>query len=156
MFNFSDWDGTLKAGSYSRASSSNIIVWGEQNLTSDDLPYGTAIAFNPDGGVQKYSAVTDVFAGVVVRDIYGKDVAPNDRIVNVGKIGIGDGIRVAVVDGQTFTRGGKAYVVATGTNAGKFTATSGDTTLDVGYIVEKIGTNGVIEVTLNNTQVAGA
>ena len=74
----------------------------------------------------------------------------------MAKIGVGDGIRVATVTGQSFARGGKAYVVVSGANAGKFTATKAATTLDVGYIVEKIGNNGVIEVTLNNSQVAGA
>lgn len=156
MAYFQEWDGTLKAGSFTRASSSNVIVWGEPNLTDVDLPYGHAVAFNTAGGVKKYSAVGDIFAGVVVRDIYGNETTPNQKITNVAKIGVGDGIRVATVDGQTFTRGGKAYVVVSGANAGKFTATAAATTLDVGYIVEKIGTNGVIEVTLNNSQVAGA
>lgn len=151
-----EWDGTLKAGSFTRASSSNVIVWGEPNLTTDDLAYGHAVAYNPLGGVKKYSAVGDVFAGIVVRDIYGIEATPNSKITNVAKIGVGDGIRVATVAGQTFARGGKAYVVVSGANAGKFTATKAATTLDVGYIVEKIGTNGVIEVTLNNSQVAGA
>ena len=156
MAYFQEWDGVLKAGSYSRASSSDIIVWGEENLTADNLVYGHAVAFNPAGGVKKYSAVGDVFAGVVVRDIYGEGATPNQRITNVAKIGVGDGIRVEAVAGQTFTRGGKAYVVVSGANAGKFTATAAATTLDVGYIVEKIGTNGVIEVTLGYNQVAGA
>ena len=156
MANFQEWDGTLKAGSFTRASSSNVIVWGEPNLTTDDLAYGHAVAFNATGGVKKYSAVGDVFAGVVVRDIYGNEATPNSKITNVAKIGVGDGIRVATVTGQTFARGVKAYVVVSGANAGKFTATKAATTLDVGYIVEKIGNNGVIEVTLNNSQVAGA
>lgn len=156
MAYFQEWDGVLVAGSYSRASSSNVIVWGEENLTNVDLPYGTAVAFNTAGGVKKYSAVGDVFAGVVVKDIYGGGVAPNQKMVNVGKIGIGDGIRVATVAGQIFKRGGKAYFQVSGANAGLFTATASATTLDVGYIVEKVGTNGVIEVTLNNSQVAGA
>ena len=153
---YQDWDGVLKAGSYSRASSSDIVIFGEENLTTDDLPYGHAVAFNANGGVKKYTATADVYAGVVVKDVYGGGVAPNNRIVNVAKIGIGDGIRVETVTGQTFARGGKAHVVVSGANAGKFTATKAATTLDVGYIVEKIGTNGVIEITLNNSQVAGA
>ena len=156
MATFQEWDGTLKAGSFTRASSSNIIVWGEPNLTADDLAYGHAVAFNATGGVKKYSAVGDIFAGVVVRDIYGNEETPNSKITNVAKIGVGDGIRVATVTGQSFARGGKAYVVVSGVNAGKFTATKAATTLDVGYIVEKIGNNGVIEVTLNNSQIAGA
>ena len=156
MAYFQEWDGTLKEGSFTRASSSNVIVWGEPNLTTDDLAYGHAVAYNPLGGVKKYSAVGDVFAGIVVRDIYGNEATPNNKITNVAKIGVGDGICVATVTGQTFARGGKAHVVVSGANAGKFTATKAATTLDVGYIVEKIGTNGVIEVTLNNSQVAGA
>lgn len=153
---YQDWNGVLKAGSYSRASSSDIVIFGEPNLTTDDLPYGRAVAFNTNGGVKKYTSVSDVYAGVVVKDVYGGDVALNKRIVNVAKIGIGDGIRVETVVGQTFTRGGKAYVVVSGADAGKFTATATVSTLNVGYIVEKIGTNGVIEITLNNSQVAGA
>lgn len=157
MAYFGEFDGTLRAGNFSRASSSDIKIWGEVNNTTVDLPYGTAVAFNPAGGVMQFAAVTDVFAGVVVRDIYS-NATPNTRITEVAKIGIGDGIRVVTVTGQTFTRGAKAYVVCTGADAGKFTATSSATTIDVGYIVDKVGagTNGVIEVTLNNTQVAGA
>ena len=64
---YQDWDGVLKAGSYSRASSSDIVIFGEENLTTDDLPYGHAVAFNANGGVKKYTATTDVYAGVVVK-----------------------------------------------------------------------------------------
>lgn len=157
MTYFTEWDGTLLAGNFSRASSSDIKIWGEQNLTTVDLPYGTAVAFNPAGGVKVFAAVTEVFAGVVVRDIY-PDAAPNAKITEIAKIGIGDGIRVQTVSGQTFTRGAKVFVQCTGVNAGKFTATASASTIDVGYIVDKVGggTNGVIEVTLNNSQVAGA
>ena len=152
---FQEWDGVLTAGSLARASSSNDKVWGEENLTSTDLPYGTAVAWNAAGGVKKFAAATDVFHGIVVKDIYGEGVAPNNRIVNVAHISHGDGIRVATVSGQTFARGGKAYIVASGANAGLFTATAAATTLDVGFVVEKVGTNGVIEVTLGYNQVAG-
>jgi hypothetical protein len=157
MAYFTEWDGTLLAGNFSRASSSDIKIWGEINKTTDDLVYGTAVAFNPAGGVKKFTAVTEVFAGVVVRDIY-PNAAPNGKITEIAKIGIGDGIRVATVAGQTFTRGAKVYIQCTGANAGLFTATASASTIDVGYIVDKVGggTNGVIEVTLNNTQVAGA
>lgn len=157
MTYFTEWDGTLLAGNFSRASSSDIKIWGEQNLTTVDLPYGTAVAFNPAGGVKTFAAVTEVFAGVVVRDIY-PNAAPNAKITEIAKIGIGDGIRVQTVSGQTFTRGAKVFVQCTGVNAGKFTATASASTIDVGYIVDKVGggTNGVIEVTLNNSQVAGA
>lgn len=156
MAYFQEWDGTLKAGSYSRASSALIIVEGEENLTTDDLAYGHAVAYNPLGGVKKYSAVGDVFAGIVVRDIYGIEATPNNKITNVARCGIGSEIRVATVTGQTFTRGAKAYFQVSGVNAGKFTATASATTLDVGFIVKKVGSNGVIEVQVNNSQVAGA
>lgn len=152
---FQEWDGVLTAGSLARASSSNDKVWGEENLTDTDLPYGTAVAWNAAGGVKKFAAATDVFHGIVAKDIYGEGVAPNNRMVNVAHISHGDGIRVATVTGQTFTRGGKAYIVASGANAGLFTATAAATTLDVGFVVEKVGTNGVIEVTLGYNQVAG-
>lgn len=155
---YQDWDGVLVAGSLARASSSNDKVWGEECLAATDLPYGTAVAWNAAGGVKKFAAVGDTFHGIVVKDIYGGGVAPNDRIANVAHISHGDGIRVATVSGQTFTRGGKAFIVASGANAGLFTATSAATTIDVGFIVEKVGsgTNGVIEVTLGYNQVAGA
>lgn len=156
MAYFQEWDGVLVAGSYSRASSALIITEGEENLTDVDLPYGTAVAYNPAGGVKKYSAVADVFAGIVVKDIYGGGVAPNQKMVNVARCGIGSEIRVATVTGQTFTRGSKAHFVVSGANAGLFTATPSATTLDVGFIVKKVGTNGVIEVQVNNSQVAGA
>lgn len=155
---FQEWDGVLKEGSLARASSSNDKVWGEENLTSTDLPYGTAVAWNPAGGVMKFTAVTDTFHGIIVRDIYGEGFSPNAKIANVAHISHGDGIRVATVEGETFTRGGKAFIVASGVNAGLFTATEAATTIDVGFIVEKVGagTNGVIEITLGYSQVAGA
>lgn len=156
MAYFQEWDGALKEGTIARASSSNDKVWGEENLTDVDLPYGTAVAFNPAGGVKKFSAVTDTFHGIVVRDIYGNGVAPNDKIVNVGHFSHGDGVRVAVVAGQTFTRGAKVYIVGSGANAGLFTATKAATTIDTGFIVERVGTNGVIQITLSYSQVAGA
>lgn len=156
MAYFQEWDGTLRAGSFARASSALVIVEGEENLTNDDLAYGHAVAYNPAGGVKKYATVADVFAGIVVRDIYGIEATPNQRITNVARCGIGSEIRVATVTGQTFVRGAKAYFQVSGVNAGKFTATASATTLDVGFIVKKIGTNGVIEVQVNNLQVAGA
>lgn len=157
MTYFTEWNGTLLAGNFSRASSSDIKIWGEQNLTTVDLPYGTAVAFNPAGGVMQFASVSNVFAGVVVRDIY-PNAAPNGEITEIAKIGIGDGIRVQKVPGQTFTRGARALIQCGGVDAGKFTATASATTVDVGYIVDKVGggTNGVIEVTLKTSQVAGA
>lgn len=77
-FGFTNWDsdkGTLRAGTIYRASSSNDKVWGEENNTTTDLPYGVFVAVNPDGGVKPISAATDVIHGIVVRDIYG-DKAP--------------------------------------------------------------------------------
>lgn len=155
MAYFQDWDGVLKAGTIARASSSNDKVWGEENLTADALAYGSAVAYNPAGGVKKFAAATDVFHGIVIRDVY-PDEAPANKVVNIGHFSHGDGIRVATVAGQTFTRGAKAYIVATGVNAGLFTATAAATALDVGFIVERVGTNGVIQVTLGYSQVAGA
>lgn len=157
MTYFTEWDGTLLAGNFSRASSSDIKIWGEQNLTTVDLPYGAAVAFNPAGGVMQFASVANLFAGVVVRDIY-PNAAPNGKITGIAKIDIGDGIRVQTVAGQTFTRGAKAFIQCGGANTGKFTATPSTSTIDVGYIVDKVGggTNGVIEVTLNTSRVAGA
>lgn len=155
---YQDWDGVLVAGSIARASSSNDKVWGEECLAATDLPYGTAVAWNAAGGVKKFVEVDDVFHGIVVKDIYGGGLAPNNRIVNVAHISHGDGLRVATVAGESFARGSKAYIVASGDDAGLFTATSAATTIDVGFVVEKVGagTNGVIEVTLGYNQVAGA
>lgn len=152
---FSDWDGTIKAGSIKRASSSNDKVWGEVNLTTTDLPYGYAVAMNPNGGVKPFAAVTDVFEGIVVRDIY-QDVTPNEKTVNIGHFSHGDAVAVEFVSGQTFTRGAKAFIVCTGVNAGKFTATSAATTIDVGFVVDEISTVGnVIVVKKAYSQVAG-
>lgn len=157
MTYFSDFNGTLKAGTIARASSSNDKVWGEENRTADDLAYGSAVAWNPAGGVKKFAAVTDVFHGIVVRDVYGAGVAPNAKIVNVGHFSHGDGVRVPFVAGQTFTRGAPAYVVCTGANAGLFTATKAATTIDVGFIVEEVSPGGnVISVTKGYSQVVGA
>lgn len=154
---FSDWDGSIKAGSIRRASSSNDKVWGEENRTNDDLAYGTAVAMNPAGGVKKFAAATDVFEGIVVRDIYGNGVTPNEKINNIGHFSHGDAVAVEAVAGQTFTRGAKAYIVATGANAGKFTATAAATAIDVGFIVDELSTTGnVIVVKKGYSQVAGA
>ena len=153
---YSDWDGTIKAGSIKRASSSNDKVWGEVNLTDVVIPYGYAAALNPAGGVKTFAAVTDVFEGIVVRDIYA-DGTPATKTQNIGHFSHGDAVAVEFVAGQTFTRGAPAYVVCSGANAGKFTATKAATTIDVGFIVDEISTTGnVIVVKKGYSQVAGA
>lgn len=153
---FNDWDGSIQAGGIRRASSSNDKVWGEPNKTTTVIPYGHAAAMNVDGGVKTFGAVTDVFEGIVVRDIYAVGT-PHEKIQNIGHFSHGDSVAVEFVAGQTFTRGAKAYVVCTGANAGKFTATAAATTIDVGFIVDEISTQGnVIVVKKGYSQVAGA
>lgn len=155
---YQELEDIMKAGSLARASSSNDKAWGEENLTSADLRYGSAVAWNPDGGVKKFGSTEDIFHGIVYRDIYGGDFAPNKKIVSIAHVSHGDGIRVATVEGEEFVRGGKAFFVASGANSGLFTATSSATTLDVGFIVERVGggDNGVIQITLGYNQVTGA
>lgn len=153
---YSDWDGTIKAGSIKRASSSNDKVWGEPNKTETLIPYGCAAALNPAGGVKAFEAVTDIFEGIVVRDIYA-DATPHEKIHNIGHFSHGDAVAVEFVAGQTFTRGAPAYIVCTGANKGKFTATKAATTIDVGFICDEISTVGnVIVVKKGYSQVAGA
>lgn len=152
---FTEWDGTVLAGKVKRASSSDDKVWGEKNTSGTLLPYGYAAALNPTGGVKPFAAVTDVFEGIVIRDIY-PNATPLDKQVNIGHFSHGDAVGVEYVAGQTFTRGAKAYIVCTGANAGKFTATAAATTIDVGFIVDEISPVGnVIVVKKGYSQVAG-
>ncbi|MDC9598834.1 structural cement protein Gp24 [Xenorhabdus anantnagensis] len=156
-FGFTDWDaerGTIKPGSIKRASSSNDKVWGEENRTETDLPYGTFVAVNPEGGVKALSSLTDVIHGIVVRDIYG-DKAPHNKQLNVGHFSHGDCVGALAVEGDEFTRGCKAYVVATGKNAGKVTTTAKGN-IDLGYWVEEVSAgNHCVAITLGYTQKVG-
>lgn len=153
-FGFTDWDaesGTIKPGSIKRASSSNDKVWGEENKTGTDLDYGIFVAVNPDGGVKLISAVTDVVHGIVVRDIYG-DKAPHTKQVNIGHFSHGDCVGALTVDGEDFARGSRAYVVATGVNAGKVTKTAVGN-IDLGYWVEDVSAgNNCVAITLGYVQ----
>lgn len=155
MSYFTDWGAnnvTMKAGSIKRASSSNDKVWGEVNLTSDDIAYGTFVAVNANGGIKKISASTDLVHGIVVRDIYANDAAPNDKTVNVGHFSHGDCVVAQGVDGVTFARGQKVYVVPTGADAGKVTNVAEDM-IDLGYWVEEVSAgNDCVAITLGYTQ----
>lgn len=155
---FQDWDsdnGNMLPGSIKRASSSNDKVWGEQNKTDDKLDYGVFVAVNADGGVKKISASTDIVHGIVVRDIYAGG-APADKTVNVGHFSHGDCVCALTAEGQTFKRGDKAYIVATGADAGKVSAVSAGN-FDLGYYVEEVGTGGTgVAITLGFVQTVGA
>jgi len=157
-FGFTDWDattGTMKPGSIKRASSSDDKVWGEENKTDTDLLYGTFVAVNPDGGVMKMTANTQIVHGIVVRDIYS-DSAPHTKQVNVGHFSHGDCVCALGVDGVSFTRGDKVYVVATGDDAGKVTDTATGN-IDLGYWVEEVSNgNNCVAITLGYEQKVGA
>lgn len=157
-FGFTDWDastGIMKAGSIKRASSSNDKVWGEENKTETNLLYGTFVAVNSLGGIKKIEATTDLIHGIVVRDIYG-DSAPHNKQVNVGHFSHGDCVCAQAVDGVTFERGDKAYIVATGDDAGKVTATATGN-IDLGYWVEEASNgNNCVAITLGYEQKVGA
>ncbi|PHM54540.1 gp53 minor capsid family protein [Xenorhabdus sp. KK7.4] len=159
-FGFTDWDastGIFKPGSIRRASSSNDKVWGEENRTDTDLLYGTFVAVNPEGGVKGIEKATDLIHGVVVRDIYG-DKAPHKKQVNVGHFSHGDCVAVSTVENDDFIRGDRAYVVATGKDAGKVTKTAKGN-IDLGYWVEDVSSgNHCVAITLGyiqNVQKAG-
>lgn len=154
---FQDWDsdvGTMQPGSIKRASSSNDKVWGEMNAGDAVLPYGTFVAVSADGGVKKISAATDMVHGIIVRDIYAGG-APADKTVNVGHFSHGDCVCALAVDGQSFARGDKVYVVATGADAGKVTSVAAGN-LDLGYWVEEVSAgNNAVAITLGYTQTVG-
>ncbi|MFS1538071.1 MAG: capsid cement protein [Candidatus Phlomobacter fragariae] len=136
-FGFTNWDsdkGTLRAGTIYRASSSNDKVWGEENKTNTDIEYGVFVAVNPDGGIKSVSASTDIIHGIVVRDIYG-DKAPHNKQVNVGHFSHGDCVGAATAKSETFKRGDKVYIVASGEDAGKVSKTATNN-IDLGYWVE--------------------
>ncbi|OWO79283.1 hypothetical protein B5C26_21125 [Photorhabdus luminescens] len=153
-FGFTDWDagtGTFKPGSIRRASSSDDKVWGEENRTDTDLLYGTFVAVNPEGGVKPITSASDVIHGIVVRDIYG-DKAPHNKHVNVGHFSHGDCVGALAVEKDTFTRGDKAYIVATGKDAGKVTSTAKGN-IDFGYWVEEVSAgNHCVAITLGYIQ----
>lgn len=153
-FGFTDWDaasGTIKPGSIKRASSSNDKVWGEENRTEVDLPYGTFVAVNPEGGIKKIAAATDLVHGIVVRDIYG-DKAPHNKQVNVGHFSHGDCVGALTVDSDEFVRGDRVFVVATGDDAGKVTKKA-DGAIDLGYWVEEVSAgNHCVAITLGYQQ----
>lgn len=156
-FGFQDWDspeGTMLAGSIKRASSSNDKVWGEKNQTEVDLFYGTFVAVNADGGIKKITKNTDLIHGIVVRDIYSEK-APHNRTVNVGHFSHGDCVVAQAKDGEAFSRGDKVYVLATGVDAGKVTATATGN-IDLGYWVEEVSTgNNCVAITLGYNQIVG-
>lgn len=154
---FVDWDaetGTMQPGSIKRASSSNDKVWGEMNAGDTVLPYGTFVAVSAEGGVKKISATTDIVHGIIVRDIYAGG-APADKTVNVGHFSHGDCVCALAVEGQSFSRGDKVYIVATGEDAGKVTAEKAGN-LDLGYWVEEVSAgNNAVAITLGYTQTVG-
>lgn len=154
---FVNWDaesGIFQAGSILRGSSSNDKVWGEENLTGVDLLVGTFVAVSADGGIKKISANTDLIHGIIVRDIYGT-TAPNEKTVNVGHFSYGDEVAALVVDGVTFNRGDKVYIVATGDDAGKVTnVASGN--VNIGYWVTRTSGNSVVGISLVPHQEIGA
>lgn len=154
---FVDWDaetGTMQPGSIKRASSSNDKVWGEMNAGDAVLPYGTFVAVSAEGGVKKISAATDMVHGIIVRDIYAGG-APADKTVNVGHFSHGDCVCALAADGQSFSRGDKAYIVATGADAGKVTSVAAGN-LDLGYWVEEVSAgNNAVAITLGYTQTVG-
>jgi len=154
-FGFTDWDGadgTIMPGSIKRASSSNDKVWGEENRTETDLPYGTFVAVNPEGGVMPLAAGARIH-GIVVRDIYG-DAAPHTKQVNVGHFSHGDCVGALTVDDADFVRGDTAYIVAAGADAGKVT-TEATGNIDLGYWVEEVSVgNNCVAITLGYIQQA--
>lgn len=153
MYGFNQWnENEFRAGSIRRGSSSNDKVWGEENKTTDVLAYGTFVAVNPDGGVKKITAATDIIHGAVVLDIYG-DGAPHDKTVNVGHFSHGDSFAAQGVDDVDFKRGDKAYVVMTGADAGKVTNVA-ESALDIGYWIDTVN-GSVVSVTLGMVK-AGA
>lgn len=156
-FGFTNWDsdkGTLRAGTIYRASSSNDKVWGEENNTNTDLPYGVFVAVNPDGGIKPISAATDVIHGIVVRDIYSEK-APHNKQVNIGHFSHGDCVGAATAKDETFKRGDKVYVVATGEDVGKVSKTATGN-IDLGYWVENVSSGSqCVAITLGFIQKVG-
>lgn len=154
---FVDWDaesGIMQPGSIKRASSSNDKVWGELNANDEQLDYGTFVAVAPTGGVKKITAATDMIHGIIVRDIYVGG-APADKTVNVGHFSHGDCVCALAVEGETFARGDKAYIVATGADAGKVTTVAAGN-LDLGYWVEEVSAgNNAVAITLGYVQTVG-
>lgn len=148
---FANWDSerTMRAGSIRRASSSSDKVWGEQSDV--DLEYGVFCAV-AEKGVTAIKSVNDVIHGIIVRDIY--ENARKDRTVNVGHFSHGDSVVAQGVEGVTFNRGDKAFVVCSGADAGKVTNEAGDDTVDLGYWIEAVS-GDCVAITLGY-QVAAA
>lgn len=138
-FHNAKWDspsGSLRPGTVRRASSSDDKIWGEENRTEKDMDYGIFVAVNPEGGVKHIEAATDMIHGIVVRDIYG-DKAPHNKQTNIGHFSHGDCVGALTVDDAEFVRGDRAYIVATGADAGKVTKIAAGN-IDLGYWVEDV------------------
>lgn len=149
-YSYGAWDsenGHMSPGQIIRASSSDNKVWGEENKTESDLYCGRFVAVNPDGGVKTIESVGDIVHGVVVRSVYG-DKIKKEHHVDVGHFSHGDSVAVEYVGGLTFKRGDKAYIIATGADAGKVT-NAPDGNLDYGYWVEEVSAgNNCVAITL--------
>lgn len=157
-YSFTQWDsdeGTMQAGSIYRTGSSDNKVFGEENTTEVDLLCGTFVAVNPEGGIKKIESSEDLIQGIVVRDIYGSK-APHKRQVNIGHFSHGDAVVALTTDDADFSRGSRAYIVATGTDAGKITDVA-EGNVDLGYWVEKVSKgNHCAAITLGYAQTVKA
>lgn len=153
-FQHAKWDssrGIFRPGIIRRASSSSDKVWGEENLTEKDMDYGIFVAVNPEGGVKHIESATDMIHGIVVRDIYG-DKAPHSKQTNIGHFSHGDCVGALTVAGADFIRGARAYIVATGDDAGKITNIA-EGNIDLGYWVEDVSKgNNCAAITLGYHQ----
>lgn len=146
---FQTWDsadGVFRAGSILRCSSSNSKVWGEIVPDDQDLLAGTFVAVNENGGVKKLSSSEDIVHGIVVLDVYGEK-SPHTTTINIGHFGYGDEVCALIVEGDDFARGDRAYIVASGDNAGRVTKEATNN-LDLGYWVTQTSGNNVVGITL--------
>lgn len=119
------------------------------------LKYGMGVVVGADAGttVKKPSATTDVFEGVTV-------CSANTEQDMDGNVHIAEGHSVPVMtkgtiwarlaDASAPAYKAAAYLVATGDNAGSFTATKGDATIDVGATFGKDSDvdNGIATIVL--------
>ena len=148
---FAHWDdqenGTMRAGAIRRVSESTNKTWGEVNATGKDLLSGTFVAINPDGGIKPLEATTEIVHGIIVRGVYG-DKCPNGYQADVGHFSHGDEVVALGMDNVTFKRGDRAYVIATGDNAGKVTNVA-DGNIDLGYWITEVSAgNNTVAITL--------
>lgn len=116
---------------------------GEQNVGTAKVYAGRFVATASPHGVKAIASATDPIEGIVIRSQLQTEYA-QDEYLSVGHIGHGDSVW-AEVQGTALARGDAVFIVATGVNAGKVTATNTNN-IATSLVVRNVA-DGLAEVT---------